>query len=59
MWQELFALLKSEAGSIHLNKVATMLSNLKDVLASEYSKDGNVRNALIDSLIDLLQKEKV
>lgn len=58
MFEKLRAFFSPVGGLIGMGNVLNDVEALLSHFEGDYAKDGNVRNAAIDTLIELLQSEK-
>ena len=54
----IYEAIKSEFGFTHYADIMNALSCIIDLLAEDYVKDGNMRDAALDALIEVLQSHK-
>lgn len=59
MFNKLFSLLSTESGSLQvLSKTIGFVDEVLDHLEDAYSQDGNMYNASIDAICEILQEHK-
>lgn len=58
MFDKLFELFKEETRTASMRNILHYIDELLDELDDEYIKDGNLRDAAIECIIEILQKTK-
>jgi hypothetical protein len=58
MLEAIWTSLKAGVGFMHFTSIMTTLGDLLAHFEDDYVKDQNARNAAIDAIIEILQKEK-
>jgi hypothetical protein len=58
MFNKLFDLLEKDSGLAHMGEIITSLDGVLSLIGPAYLKDGDMRDAAIDALIEILQEHK-